>query len=51
VPGPAVGKPDQPHTSYASGGRSIEISPIVDDHGDESLSLGTIGLWTQARFK
>src|SRR5262249_32739269 len=42
VAGPAVGKPAETDTYYASGGAGIEVDPTPDGRGDVPRDLGTI---------
>jgi hypothetical protein len=44
VTGPAVGKPDEADTYYASGGTEIEVEPTPAGGSDEPLPLGSIVL-------
>ncbi len=44
VAGPAVGKPAETHTYYATGGRQIAIEPVPPARSREPLDLGTIVL-------
>jgi hypothetical protein len=47
--GPAVGRPAETETVYASGHVRIEVDPTWDSRSEEPQSLGTIDLRTNTR--
>lgn len=49
VAGPAVGRPSEPNTYYASCHARIDVKPSIDQRGDQRQSLGTITLRMHAR--